>query len=818
MAVTKTIIKLSNTEAVIRISGIAGDTATIILDSDLLLPLEYLNNDPIKVNIGAVSCSGITGGYASLIRNNVTILNVANKSLDTVDLLGEPFVPDSINNTDNIVVTITGQQSQVYIYLKKVSGFTSTDTVIDSAFNVLSLFGAGEQGAWYDPSDFQPNWRRNLQIQSQTFQSLWTTSNCSIAGNTTTAPDATTTASTLTAGAGIASIFLAPISVLAATSYTSSIYVKQGTSTWVLFNAWAGSFNNGVSAWVNTSTGVIGTTSTTAGYSVTSSSVSSAGNEWYRVSITWQATSSTSMLTNIRIVDGDNLFTFTTVSGLTTYIWGAQLEQSSSASTYQKITDGIQDYYTVQPQPVLFQDSAGTIPVTAVEQPVGLMLDKSKGLALGAELVTNGDFSNGTTGWSANNSTITNVNSQLVVTATSNSPYIITSFNTAAGITYFVSFTIISRQQTGSIFAYVGTTAASFNLAFLNAGVEVGTRTLMFVGTGATVYLTLSGSSLALAGDTTTFDNISVKQIAGNHAFQGDMTTGAAAKRPMLSARVNILLATATLSTQSVTSSATNYTLAFAGTGTVTLSGTATGVLSAGTNTFTATAGTLTLTVSGSVALADLRPTNSGALLPPYQRVNTASDYNTVGFPLYLKANGTSSAMSTNSIDYTTTNTTKLTIVMGVRSEGGGNRNIFESSANAYTTYGGYSFVQGGNTGSTGIGFLANGPTGYGAETAALQAPYVNVFSLLLDEQATSLATRGKVRINSVDQALPNIAGTVSSTGSIANYPLYLFARNNTSLFLNGNFYGAIIRGATTDQTSVVKAEKLMATKTGITF
>ena len=46
----------------------------------------------------------------------------------------------------------------------------------------------------------------------------------------------------------------------------------------------------------------------------------------------------------------------------------------------------------------LFQDSAGTTPVTAVEQPVGLMLDKSKGLALGAELVTNGDFATDT-GW-----------------------------------------------------------------------------------------------------------------------------------------------------------------------------------------------------------------------------------------------------------------------------------------------------------------------------------------------------------------------------------------------------------------------------------
>ena len=35
----------------------------------------------------------------------------------------------------------------------------------------------------------------------------------------------------------------------------------------------------------------------------------------------------------------------------------------------------------------MYQDAAGTIPVTAVGQPVGLMLDKSKGLVLGPELV-----------------------------------------------------------------------------------------------------------------------------------------------------------------------------------------------------------------------------------------------------------------------------------------------------------------------------------------------------------------------------------------------------------------------------------------------
>lgn len=76
--------------------------------------------------------------------------------------------------------------------------------------------------------------------------------------------------------------------------------------------------------------------------------------------------------------------------------------------------------------------------------------------------------------------------------------------------------------------------------------------------------------------------------------------------------RTNILLNSAALSTQSVTVTATAYTLSFYGTGSVTLSGTSTGTL-AGTGannrvnlTFTPTAGTLTLTVTGTVKWANL--------------------------------------------------------------------------------------------------------------------------------------------------------------------------------------------------------------------
>ena len=118
----------------------------------------------------------------------------------------------------------------------------------------------------------------------------------------------------------------------------------------------------------------------------------------------------------------------------------------------------------------------------------------------------------------------------------------------------------------------------------------------------------------------------------GHHASQNTTTA-----RPTLSGRYNLLTATETLATQSVTTRAADYTLSFSGEGTITLSGTATGTLSEGSHTITCTAGTLTCTVAGAVTQADLRVKRDDSSLPAYQAVVDANTYDTDGFPLYLK-------------------------------------------------------------------------------------------------------------------------------------------------------------------------------------
>ena len=296
------------------------------------------------------------------------------------------------------------------------------------------------------------------------------------------------------------------------------------------------------------------------------------------------------------------------------------------------------------------------------------------------------------------------------------------------------------------------------------------------------------------------------KSGRGHHASQS-----VAAKRPTLSARVNMLTNTEGLATQSVTSLATSYKLKFTGTGTITLSGTATGILSAGATTFTATAGTLILTVSGLVTLADLRPTNSGALLPSYQRVNTASDYDLVGFPLYLKCNGTSSSMSTNNIDFTATD--KMTVVTGLRK-------LSDATTQLLLETGIYANLRGFNvhTPFPAQALYSTYAMGSTQGNVTTPASYPSPISNVL----TCLYNIGNIAPNEIVLKV-NGSNSGSQTGSMGsgnyfNYPLYLFSRTNSTYFFNGQFYGAIIRGAFTDSNSVIEAETYMSKKTWITF
>lgn len=169
----------------------------------------------------------------------------------------------------------------------------------------------------------------------------------------------------------------------------------------------------------------------------------------------------------------------------------------------------------------LFQDPAGTTPVTTPGQSVALALDKSRGLVLGPELVTNGDFSAGTTGWAANNgATISVVSGELqVVSAGLTYGGAVASFPTVAGRTYRATFT--ARRGTANLgWLLAGSTFGNSDLGVFQYTLTTNAQySAVFVAVGATTFITVQANNTVSNGSVFA-DNISVRELPGNHATQ----------------------------------------------------------------------------------------------------------------------------------------------------------------------------------------------------------------------------------------------------------------------------------------------------------
>lgn len=458
----------------------------------------------------------------------------------------------------------------------------------------------------------------------------------------------------------------------------------------------------------------------------------------------------------------------------------------------------------------LFQDSAGTTPVTAVEQPVGLMLDKSKGLALGPELVTNGDFSSGFTGYTedgAGTKTIENGEAKLTITGAF---YVNKTSATGlvAGRWYVATwkmraFTAAGAASNRGRIQFIGATSVI-------VGVEIGKNEcqLRFLASSSTLELQLgvaSANAWGAAGDYAFFSNISVRELPGNHAYQTTATI-----RPVLSARVNQYLATETLATQNVTTLAAQYRLSFEGTGTVTLSGTATGVYSAGSHLITCTAGTLTSTVSGSVTKADLRVANDGANLPPYQRVNTATDYDTQGFPHYLRFDGVDDWLVTNTI---TPGIDKAQVFAGVRWMRSNVAGIIAETGVSPASRGAFYLAAESTSDRYGYAGRGNRP-GSLYDQASLNFFPPPDAAVLTATQDINGATPARMRRNA--GAWSNSINNAFGGGNYLAYPLYIGRRAGTTLPFNGHLYSLIVRfGSNLPIATIENTEKYINTKTG---
>ena len=200
----------------------------------------------------------------------------------------------------------------------------------------------------------------------------------------------------------------------------------------------------------------------------------------------------------------------------------------SPASLFAASEPGV--WYDPSDFSTMFQDTAGTTPVTATGQSVALMLDKSLGLVLGPELVTNGDFSNGTTGWTGAGDSFSISGGVATLTRTTTFTYYqSTAFNVVAGRSYRITGSWLRSSGTGQSTVQVRDNASGL-VRFQQDGTPgAAFQPFQYLWTPTVTETVYVRVGVVNAAATVQFDAISVKELPGNHATQSS-----ASSRPIL--------------------------------------------------------------------------------------------------------------------------------------------------------------------------------------------------------------------------------------------------------------------------------------------
>ena len=226
------------------------------------------------------------------------------------------------------------------------AGITGTTQV--DAVNAL-VTGLQTDGLWSKMKAVYPFVTDNRNLLSYTeflgFLSVWTRTSTTVTNNSTTAPNGTLTADTITSNSSVAASLNQLNLANAAGTYTQSFYIKEGSggpSAVLYLND--GTMSNYSAAWFNLTSGTLLTVTSVGTFSGASSTITNEGNGWYRCSLTFTKPSTVNSSFSISI-SPDNSFVSNTGSQI--FAWGAQLELGA-LTAYQPITSTTQAYIASQ--------------------------------------------------------------------------------------------------------------------------------------------------------------------------------------------------------------------------------------------------------------------------------------------------------------------------------------------------------------------------------------------------------------------------------------------------------------------------------------
>jgi hypothetical protein len=174
----------------------------------------------------------------------------------------------------------------------------------------------------------------NLYQRSEEFNdAYWTKTRCSISANASTAPDGATTADKLVEDTSTNSHEMnRVVSVTSGQAYTFSIFIKQGERSRISLEL-PFSFPSSTQAVYDLSTGTVVSTGSGA-----SASITAFANGFYRCIISSTANSTGNGTLYAKLVNNGTNTSYTGDGSSGLYIWGAQAENSSFATSYIQTT------------------------------------------------------------------------------------------------------------------------------------------------------------------------------------------------------------------------------------------------------------------------------------------------------------------------------------------------------------------------------------------------------------------------------------------------------------------------------------------------
>lgn len=172
--------------------------------------------------------------------------------------------------------------------------------------------------------------RTNLILRSQEFENAsWTATNATVTANSTTSPDGTANADTISV-TGASGAIAQAVAVTAGNYYSFTAYFKPLASQHSLIRIYDGTST--ITAWFNVSAGTKGTQSGTAGnLTYGAHEIEEFEGGWYRCHFTVLIAVVASVTVSLSASSADNT---EPASGQSVYGWGAQAELGRRATSY----------------------------------------------------------------------------------------------------------------------------------------------------------------------------------------------------------------------------------------------------------------------------------------------------------------------------------------------------------------------------------------------------------------------------------------------------------------------------------------------------